>query len=94
MVVAHAVLFKIALVHAGGHDELVRRRHDAKVALCVCRVLDGDAPVAAIDLPSHDEHIAAEVERRRGDALFFKLRAQKVCRVALGDAAEIKLCAV
>ncbi len=94
MVIAHAVFFKIALVHTGGHNEFVRRRYDAKVALRVRRVLDGDAPIAAVGLSPHDEHITAEVECRGRDALLFKLRAQKIRRVALGDAAEVELRAV
>ena len=89
--VAHAVFLKAALVHAGGHDERIRRRHDAKIALRIAGVFNSDTPVAAVALFSHDEHIAAEVERRRGDALFFKLRAQKIRRVALCDAAEVEL---
>ena len=92
--VAHAVFLKIALVHAGGHDERIRRRHDAKIAFRIAGVLDGDAPVAAVGLSPHDEHIAAEVKRRRGDALLFKLRAQKIRRVALGDSTEVELRAV
>ena len=83
-----------AHVHTGGHDELIRRRYDAKVALRVRRVLDGDAPIAAVGLSPHDEHITAEVECRGRDALLFKLRAQKIRRVALGDAAEVELRAV
>ena len=81
MVIAHAVFFKIALVHTGGHDERIRRRYDAKVALRVRRVLDGDAPIAAVGLSPHDEHITAEVECRGRDALLFKLRAQKIRRM-------------
>ena len=37
--------------------QLIRRRYDAKVALRVRRVLDGDAPIAAVGLSPHDEHI-------------------------------------
>ena len=94
MVVAHAVFLKAALIDAGGHHEGVRRRQHAEKFRWVGRVLDRDAPVAAVRLRAEQPDVAAEVDDRTRYVELCEDGAYRVARIALGDAAEVELRAV
>ena len=93
MMIAHAVLLKIALVAAGGDDARVADGQNAEVCIRILRILKADLPVAAVRLGADGGNVAAQREDRGADACVRQELPELPGGVALGDAAEIELCA-
>ena len=91
MAIALAVLLEIALIAAGGRDDLVAQGDGGKVAAGALGIADADLPVGAVRLGSDSRDSAAEVEDRGLDLVFGEDLLCPVGGVALGDSAEVEL---
>ena len=88
--VADAVLLKIALIVARGHKGLrAGKAHDGDRARRVVRVGDADLPCRAVRLAADGLHIAAEREHGGLRPGLLQLMRALLCRISLGDAAEV-----
>ena len=91
MMVAHAVLFKIALVWAGGDDGHILGLDNAEIlAARPLRLLQPGAPRPAARRIAHKVEVAAEVDYRAAHAVRRKLRFQRARDVALRYRAEVE----
>ena len=92
--VADAVLLKIALIVARGHKGLrADKAHDGDRARRVVRVGDADLPCRAVRLAADGLHIAAEREHGGLRPGLLQLMRALLCRISLGDAAEVNAAA-
>ena len=88
MPIGLAVLFKITFVSAGCDNGFVAHG-DHHHGLFVVRIFHGNLPCAAVRLAADGLHVAAEIQKCGGDALFAQKFRCLLTGIALCNAAEV-----